>query len=219
MWSKALQTLPETFSTQPCQPTDSGGYFSTTSERSGSLCGCQYLSLTKKEIAADFLVVWSSSLLPFRTHKYGYHPTDDDYISILNILRYSRYSAQFVVHRYFESVESLNRLISALDLMIGMRLHSLILAAVRCTQRRSTIQKFADLWKRLGSLNFHLDSLLIKRDYSLSENILGDPATARRHVQSGVSITVNAWQSALAQILAKMKWTCNFVFRMDRVTS
>jgi len=59
---------------------------------------------------------------------------------------------------------------------------------------------------------------LIKRDYSLSENILGDPVTARRHVQSSQHYRQRMAaevEQALAQILAKDE-TCNFVFRMDR---
>lgn len=68
-------------------------------------------------------------LLPLRTYADHYHSTDDDYISALAAMRYSRYSSQFVVHRYFDSLSTFNEVISKLDLVIGMRLHSLILGA------------------------------------------------------------------------------------------
>jgi polysaccharide pyruvyl transferase CsaB len=68
-------------------------------------------------------------LLPFRTFRDKYHATDGDYVSALSMLRYSRHSAQCVVHRYIESVEALNQLMGSLDLVIGMRLHSIILAS------------------------------------------------------------------------------------------
>ncbi|MBD1872386.1 polysaccharide pyruvyl transferase family protein [Nodosilinea sp. FACHB-131] len=68
-------------------------------------------------------------LIPFRTLENSLHPIDDDYVSSLEVLRHSRYSAQCIVHRCFTSLDELGQLISRLDLMMGMRLHSLILSS------------------------------------------------------------------------------------------
>lgn len=87
-----------------------------------------------KELAAvtDALVERYDAVvhfLPLRTHPQHYHPWDDDYVATLQLLQYSRHSARCVVHRSFPRLEDLTRLLSSLDGVIGMRLHSLILAA------------------------------------------------------------------------------------------
>ncbi len=81
---------------------------------------------------ADYLVEQHNAevhFFPFHAFENKYHSSDDDYISALEVLRYSRNSENFVVHRYIDSLEKLYFLIGQLDLMIGTRLHSLILAA------------------------------------------------------------------------------------------
>ncbi|MBE9059597.1 polysaccharide pyruvyl transferase family protein [cf. Phormidesmis sp. LEGE 11477] len=67
--------------------------------------------------------------LPFRTYKESFHPVDDDYVCALEAIRYSKYANHCKVHRYFDSLEDLKSTIASLDLVIGMRLHSLILAS------------------------------------------------------------------------------------------
>lgn len=213
----ALQTLPETLpqSIRPVnQPIQVGISVRHLSGRGLSVDVDTYPDF-QKEIAAtaDFLVEQYGAtvhFLPFRTHKYGYHPTDDDYICILNILRYSRYSAQFVVHRYFESLPDLNQLIGALDLMIGMRLHSLILTAglgvpVIAVEYDSKVRGFME---EIGQSELSIPMNYFKKTrlIPLIENILGDPPTARKNVRSGVKHYRQRMvevQQSLAQILAK----------------
>lgn len=67
--------------------------------------------------------------LPFRTYKDSFHPVDDDYVCALEAIRYSKYANTCKVHRYFDSLKDLKSTIASLDLVIGMRLHSLILAS------------------------------------------------------------------------------------------
>ena len=213
----ALQILPEAFS-QPIRPVNQpiqvGISMRHLSGRGPSVDVDMYPALQKEMAAvADFLVEQYGAtvhFLPFRTHKYGYHPTDDDYISIMNVLRYSRYSAQFVVHRYFESLQNLNQLIGALDLMIGMRLHSLILTAgsgvpIIAVEYDPKVRGFME---EIGQseLSIPLNYFKKTRLLPLIENILGDPLTARRNIESGVKHyrqRMTGVQQALVQILTK----------------
>jgi len=71
--------------------------------------------------------------LPFRTSKNAYHATDDDYVASLEALRFSRYNSQAVLHRYFDSAQDFVSQVQKFDLVIGMRLHSLILSSAAGT--------------------------------------------------------------------------------------
>lgn len=213
----ALETLPETFSKRirsAEQPIQVGISVRHLSNRGRSV-DVNMSPTLQKEIAAlaDFLVEQYGAtvhFLPFRTGKSGYHPTDDDYVSILNLLRYSRYSAQFVVHQSFESLQALNRLISTFDLMIGMRLHSLILSAgsgvpIIAAEYDPKVRGFME---EIGQseLSIPLDHFEKARLVPLIENILDDPLKARKQIESGVSHyrqRMTEVQQHLAQILAK----------------
>lgn len=213
----ALQTLPETFShpIRPAnQPIQVGISVRHLSGRGPSVDVDVYPAFQKEMAAiADFLVEQYGAtvhFLPFRAHKHGYHPIDDDYISIMNILQYSRYSAQFVVHRYFESLQDINRLIGTLDLMIGMRLHSLILTAglgvpVIAAEYDPKVRGFME---EIGQseLSIPLNYFKKTRLLPLIENILGDPSTARRSIESGIKHyreRMTGVQQVLEQILTK----------------
>jgi polysaccharide pyruvyl transferase CsaB len=94
----------------------------------------EHYSTMQQTIAevADYLVERYQAeihFFPLRTHPDSYHPTDDDYVSILSTLRYSKHSEKMNVHRYIGSLDEFYQLVNNLDLMIGMRLHSLIIAA------------------------------------------------------------------------------------------
>ena len=67
--------------------------------------------------------------LPLRSQAEKYHSSDDDYVSSLEVLRYTQQPSKVIVHRDFESIEKFQTVLSQLDLVIGMRLHSLILAS------------------------------------------------------------------------------------------
>lgn len=67
-------------------------------------------------------------LLPFQSLTKFYLPEDDDYIAALEVLRYCRPSPRLILHRHLDSLANLKSALEPLDLLIGMRLHSLILA-------------------------------------------------------------------------------------------
>jgi polysaccharide pyruvyl transferase CsaB len=193
----ALQSLPEIVS-QPLRPTDQPIHIGISvrhlSGRGSSVDVNTYPSFQKEMAAvADFLVEKYGAtvhFLPLRTHKNSYHPIDDDYVSILDLLRYSRHSAQFVVHRYFESLQDFNQLVSTLDLMIGMRLHSLILAAglgvpVIAAEYDPKVRGFME---EIGQVerSVSLNCFEKKRLLPLMETILNDPLTARKDIEGGI---------------------------------
>ncbi len=81
--------------------------------------------------AADLLVdnfQATIHFLPLRTSRDSYHVIDDDYVASLQALRFSRYNSQAIVDRYFDSAQDFAEKAYELDLVIGMRLHSLILS-------------------------------------------------------------------------------------------
>lgn len=212
----ALQTLPEKVS-QTIRPTDQpiqvGISIRHLSDRSGSIV--DIYPAFQKELAAlaDFLVEKYNAtvhFLPFRAYKYGYHPNDDDYISSIDLLRYTRYSSQFVVHRYFESLQDLNKLVGSLDLMIGMRLHSLILTAgagvpVIAAEYDPKVRGFMEEINQ-GEFSIPLDCFEKTRVFPLIEKILSNQLTARRNIEAGVQHyrqRMTVVQQTLTQILGK----------------
>lgn len=148
-----------------------------------------------KEIAAvaDALVEKYGAVihfLPLRTYADRYHNTDDDYISALAAMRYSRYSSQFVVHRYFDSLSTFNEVISKLDLVIGMRLHSLILGAGTGIpvigaeydpKIRGFLEEIGQANRCLSLENFNQEQIL-----KLAEDILSHRAESCAQLQNGV---------------------------------
>ena len=152
-------------------------------------------ALLRKEIAAiaDFLVEQHGAIvhfIPFQTYKLRYRPTIDDYISILETLRYSRCSDQFIVHRYIDSLESLQQLIEGLNLMIGMRLHSLILAAglgVPCVAAEYD-PKVHGFMTEINQVDASLPLEQFDREHvvPLIDRILENPLAAHQLTASGV---------------------------------
>lgn len=216
MTDLALQTLPDTFP-EPLrainQPLQIGVSVRHLSGRGPSVDVDQYPTL-QKEIAAivDELIESYGAIihfLPFRTYEKSYHPTDDDYVSSLNVLRFSRYSSQCIVHRYFPSLQHLNQVISSLDLMIGMRLHSLILSAgsgvpVIAAEYDPKVKGFMN---EIGQSEYSipLDTFSTAQLSPLIRNILKDPSNACRNVQDGVTRyrkRILEMQPALTQLLA-----------------
>ncbi len=194
----ALEALPETvidaekFSVG--QPLQIGISIRNLQGRGASVDVSQYPTF-QKEMAklADSLVEKYNAtvhFLPLRSHPNHYHPTDDDYIACLELFRYSRYSSQFIVHRCFPSLEQFYQLTRQLHLMIGMRLHSLIIAAglgvpVIAAEYDSKVQGFmAEIGQAQSSIPFNCfeaDQIL-----SLIENRLENPLTAHQDVVAGV---------------------------------
>ncbi|MEM8718397.1 MAG: polysaccharide pyruvyl transferase family protein [Cyanobacteria bacterium P01_G01_bin.39] len=68
-------------------------------------------------------------MLPFQASQVSSRLDSDDYACSLEIVNLSNCPDRFVVHRCFESVEEYIEMSRELDVVVGMRLHSLILAA------------------------------------------------------------------------------------------
>ena len=67
-------------------------------------------------------------LVPFRSRDGGYESVDDDYVASLELCRSAQRGHEFEVVRHVESVTELRTLLGRADLVIGMRLHSVIMA-------------------------------------------------------------------------------------------
>ncbi|MGB3514681.1 MAG: polysaccharide pyruvyl transferase family protein [Microcoleaceae cyanobacterium] len=149
----------------------------------------------QKEMAAiaDFLVEKYNAnihFLPFRTYKDKYHATDDDYVSSLELLRYSRYANKFIIHRYFPSLQDFHILTSQLDLTIGMRLHSLILTAglgVPIIAAEYDV-KVAGFMEEIGQTerSISLGNFKKERIIPMIETILANPLKARHDILAGI---------------------------------
>lgn len=144
--------------------------------------------------------------LPFQTYENNYH-TDDDYLSILNLLNYSQSSEKFVVHRYFKSVHEANHLISQLDLMIGMRLHALILASglgipVIAAAYDPKVHSFMH---EIGQSKYSisLEDFEYNRLKPEIAAILKEPFVARQKIEQGV----NQYRQSLMVAQASLKQT------------
>lgn len=213
----ALQLLPE-ISSHPTgsadRPIQIGIAIRPLSERGRSIDISVYPKFQQEMAAiADFLAEQYGAIvhfLPFQALKYGYRPVNDDYIGILEVLRYSRCSAKFVVHRYFESLQNLNQIISTLDLVIGMRLHALILAAglgvpIIAAEYDPKVRGFME---EIGQAEYSIPIRCFERGRLLPmiEAILSELLTARKHVEAGIKNyrqRMSGVQPALAQILAR----------------
>ena len=213
----ALELLPKS-SARPICPTNRPiqiGIAIRSVSRRGRAVDVNVYPAFQQEIAAiaDFLAQQYGAIvhfLPFQALKSGYRPTNDDYINTLEVLRYSRYSSQFVVHRYFETFQHLNQLISTFDLVIGMRLHALILAAglgvpVIAAEYDPKVRGFMEEIGR-AEYSIPLECFKQKRILPVIETILSDPLAARKDVEAGVDYyrkrTLGA-QQALAEVLTK----------------
>jgi len=68
-------------------------------------------------------------LVPLRSRRDGYQPVDDDYVASLELARLATRGRHFLVHRHVDGVAELRDLLAGADLVLGMRLHSVIMAA------------------------------------------------------------------------------------------
>lgn len=180
--------------------------------RGGSIDEERYVAFQREMAAiADVLAEKYQAIvhfIPFQACKNRYRPTNDDYVSILELLRYSRCSEKFVVHRYIESLESLKQLIAGFSLMIGMRLHSLILAAglgvpMIAAEYDSKVMGFMTEIGRVEH-SLPLDRFERKRVLSIIEAILENPSCARKLTTVGVQRyrqRMTTVKPAIAQVL------------------
>lgn len=67
-------------------------------------------------------------LVPMRSLEGRLQPVDDDYVASLELAHLARHGHEFTVHRHLSSLDALRAVLSRADLIIGMRLHSVIMA-------------------------------------------------------------------------------------------
>ena len=190
---EALPTIPPTSKTNN-QSINIGISVRHLKGRGPSVDLTGYTNLQKQIAAiADLLVEKYEAtihFLPLRTHKNSYHPTDDDYVSILEVLRYARHSEKFIVHRYFNSLKDFYRLTSQLDLTVGMRLHSLIIAAglgvpIIAAEYDPKVRGFMESIGQ-SDRSIPLNNFELERVMEAIETILSDTKTARQEIEAGV---------------------------------
>jgi polysaccharide pyruvyl transferase CsaB len=161
----------------------------------------------------DSLVVRYGAIvhcLPFRTYESSYHPTDDDYVSLLQVLRYCKYSEKVIVHRYFKSLNDLKLLIENLNVMIGMRLHSLILAAglgvpIIGIEYDLKVKGFMEEIRQ-SDLSFPINSFSEHTVFSAIEKVFNDQLVACQKVREGIRCykqRTSAINQVLEQVISK----------------
>ncbi len=142
--------------------------------------------------------------LPFQAFDNYYSNDDDDYIAILEILKYSDRSSQFQIHRYLPSLETLMGILQTLDVVIGMRLHSLILAAglgvpVIAAEYDPKVEGFmTEISQRDRSIplnEFHRDRII-----PLLDDILAKPEITRRSLAEGLANYQARWDTLMPQL-------------------
>ncbi|PRY12952.1 polysaccharide pyruvyl transferase family protein [Kineococcus rhizosphaerae] len=67
-------------------------------------------------------------LVPFRSLPGQFQPVDDDYVASLELAHRARNGHRFTVHRDVPTVDALRDLLRGARLVVGMRLHSVIMA-------------------------------------------------------------------------------------------
>ncbi len=131
-------------------------------------------------------------LLPFQSFANAYHPEDDDYLAALEVLRYCRQSPQFVVHRHVGTLGELKEQLGTLDLVIGMRLHALILAAgLRVPAIAAAYDpKVTGFMAELGQADrcFELGAFEADRVCGIVDGILADRAEARAGLERDLAV-------------------------------
>lgn len=122
-------------------------------------------------------------LLPFQSFANAYHPEDDDYLAALEVMRYAHQSPNFIVHRHIASLGDLQAHLAPLDLVIGMRLHSLILAAglgvpILAAAYDPKVTGFMAEMDH-ADRSFGLDDFAADRVCPIADDILADRSEAR----------------------------------------
>ncbi len=128
--------------------------------------------------------------LPFQAFDNYYANDDDDYIAILEMLRHSRCSPDFVVHRYFPSLAKLTQVMAGLDVVVGMRLHSLIVAAgLEVPMIAAEYDpKVAGFMAEIGQSDYSVPLGEFNRDriIPLLDQLLADPKHSQRAIAQGL---------------------------------
>ncbi len=177
----------------------------------GQTVDYSYAELQKEMAAiADYAASKHNAVvhfLPFQAFDNYYSNDDDDYIAILEMLRHSRQSPDFVVHRYFPSTAKLAAVISNLDVVVGMRLHSLIIAAGLGVPviAADYDPKVTGFMTEIGQSDYSVPLREFKRDriIPLLDQILAQPQLAKDGIARGLK-QYEAQAQAVKPLLAKL---------------
>lgn len=133
-------------------------------------------------------------LIPFQAYpddfRQRYNPPVDDEIAIAQVVSLSRYPKQLIPVPQISSLDTLIARLSSLDMMVGTRLHAVILAAglgVPCLaiEYAPKVAGFmADIKQQAWSMP--LEDFTAQQTLSRINTILQDTATARRQLKQGV---------------------------------
>jgi polysaccharide pyruvyl transferase WcaK-like protein len=130
-------------------------------------------------------------LLPLRSWPDHYVRTDDDYVCSLEVAHAARHGAQAITHRTVESVSELAKVSRSLGLLIGTRLHSLVVAAANDVPiiAISYDSKVDGFMRAIGQQ----DSVMTVADLSpsritaRSRQLLQDPVNQQQTLSSGLA--------------------------------
>lgn len=143
-------------------------------------------------------------LLPFQASKNSNGLDNDDYACSLELKHLSNHSDRFVVHRCLNSVPEYVEVAKELDLVVGMRLHALILSTgmgiptigIEYDPKIRYFMKELDLLENMVSLD-RLDRHYL---FSMAEKILQDLPAAAEKTATGISLYRHHGNEAIAAL-------------------
>jgi len=147
-------------------------------------------------------------LVPFQAYPAAYHkrhrPSVDDHAFGLATRQLSRYPKQWICHPYIASFEQLLTILQSLDLMIGTRLHSLILAAacgvpVIAIEYDPKVSGFMDEIDQLCHVH-RLSDINAAAIVAQAEAILTQWPQAHSAILAGLANYDRGWQSSVSSL-------------------
>jgi polysaccharide pyruvyl transferase CsaB len=145
-------------------------------------------------------------LVPFRTAEEGVHPFDDDRVFALRIAARCRYGHRLVVHEESPGLCGAEDFFRDFDCVVGMRLHSLVLAASAGTPFLALRydEKVAGFTDEVG-MSEHLVEIRPGMGATLLEQVeamLAEPGPYRRKVARGLRDYVRRYREGSARLEA-----------------
>jgi polysaccharide pyruvyl transferase CsaB len=133
-------------------------------------------------------------LLPLQSfpaeYRQRHHPTEDDYIDLLRLQQQCRASEQIHLPPYFATLSTFCQTLNQCDLIIGTRLHALILAAGRGIPIIAAAYdpKVSGFMTEIGQQAYTIDLEHFTADAVLAKlaTCLQNLATTRAHLQAGM---------------------------------
>lgn len=153
------------------------------------------LDILKLQFNADIY------FFPFQAYPYFYNPEDDDYIAAMQLLKFSQYSSDFHVPRYIPSLQELCEGLSEMDLVIGLRLHSVILASAQgvptiAVEYDPKVRGFMEMSNQLER-SVSLESFNRERVLPLVERMLQSSHTISQSVLNNIEVYKKRMESII----------------------